>query len=255
MQYLNSLAITLLSAFAMIQDLSPEVRANLERRIQMQRAFDGRLNSPGAELRAVEIARVRSGELSAVKYEFRTRGLPSDVEYDLLMLPPEATDGNDLRPIGGSVRVDEQDGRVMDGPDDPRYIILPEPFPGTPARFLLVAKDGKLRASAVIYPKPIEATDSGCKVSVVRLYSNFEAALVQVSGFPPEAEIAARGNSEGEIHEFKMRANANGYADAAVLPAKLGKTKGKMEMQFTTSKCAPKVSFRWGKTQDGQPYQ
>jgi hypothetical protein len=171
------------------------------------------------------------------------------------MLPPDANDGRELQVIGGSVRIDEDDGRVMDEPNDPRVIIVPEPAPGTAARFVLAAKEGKYRASLILFPKPIEATDNGCKVTVARLYPNFEAALVQVGGFPPKTEIAVHGNSEGEVHDFKIRTNADGYGDAAVLPAKLGKSKGAMAMQFTSPKCTPKLGFRWGKTEDGEPYQ
>jgi hypothetical protein len=151
--------------------------------------------------------------------------------------------------------IDAKDGRVIDGPDDPRGLIVPDPAPGEPYRVALVAKNSKYKAFLTLLPNPIEGSDHGCKVSVIRLMPNFELAFVRMIAFPPETQVRWRGNSEGEVHESTVTTDANGYADIGILPAKKGKRKGKMEMHFTSPKCSPKVGFKWGSTEDGKPYQ
>jgi hypothetical protein len=249
------LALTIFSALALAQDLTPEIRADVDRRTGLQRSWDGRANSPGAELRAVEVMRAPAGKgIYVFKYELHAKGLPTDLGYELLMLPTMAGSVNELQSTG-DVTIDKQDGRVLNGPGEPYGLILPDPASGEPYRFAVASKDGKYKAFAAVVPNPIEARDGGCKVSVIRLMSRFELAFVQAAGFPPQTEIAVHANSEGEIHDSKMTTNADGYGDVPVLPFKLGKKKGKIEMQLTTPKCAPKVSFKWGATEDGQPYQ
>ena len=107
-------------------------------------------------------------------------------------------------------------------------------------RFAVSAKSGKHHAFITILPNPIEGSDHGCKVSVIRLLRNFELAFVQVTGFPPETEIAFRGNSEGEVHESRIKTNSDGYGDLGILPAKLGKSKGRWKYNSLRPAAPPK---------------
>lgn len=129
----------------------------------------------------------------------------------------------------GEVLIEAKDGRVIDGPNDPRSVVVPNPAPGEPFRFALASKDSKHRAFVTLLPNPIEGSDQGCKVSVIRLMPNFELAYVRITGFPPKAEVAGRSNSEGEVRDFKMTTDANGTADNGILPAKKGKSKEKIK--------------------------
>jgi hypothetical protein len=232
------------SAYGLAQDLSPEIRADVDRRINLQRKWDEHNNSPGAELQAVEVLRTNK----VVTYELRAKDLPLDRKYELLILPTMARSINDLTATG-DVEIDKKDGRVLDGPGDVRTLILPAPAPGEPYRFALVSKDGKYKAFATVLPNPIEAMEKGCRVRVIRLTPKFELAFIQFTGFPPQAEISGHGNSAGEIHDFKVTVNSDGYADIGILPFKAGKSNGTMDVQASTPKCAPKVSFRWGSTE------
>jgi hypothetical protein len=251
--------VVVFAVFASAQDntseLTSEARVEIDHRIHLQRSFDGRINSPGAELRSEEVKRLRmENGVRVIKYEFVTKGLPSGLGYDFLVLPTMAGREEEIQSTG-EVLIDTKDGRVIDGPDDPRSIVVPDPAPGEPYRFALVSKDSKYRALLTLLPNAIEGSDQGCKVTVIRLMPNFELAFVRITGFPPETEVAVRGDSEGEVHDFKMTTDAKGYADIGILPAKKGKSKGKMEMHFTSPKCAPKANFKWGSTEDGKPYQ
>ena len=247
-------ALMVFSICGFAQGLTPEMRADIDRRISFQRKW-GLANSPGAELRAVETHRQSLGKgVSFHAYQLQAKGLPFDVEYELLMLDTMASRPEDLQSVG-DVWLDNRDGKVLDSNNSVHQLLIPDPAPGEPYRLAVSAKKGNYHAFITILPNPIEGSDHDCKVSVIRLMRNFELAFVQVTGFPRETEIAFRGNSEGEVHESKIKTNADGYGDLGILPAKLGKSKGKMEIQFTAPGCAPKVSFKWGKTEDGQVYQ
>jgi hypothetical protein len=237
------------------QDVTADMRAELVRRMEAFRNWNSKANTPGAELRLVELQRQQVGkDVFVFIYELHTKGLRSGLGYDLLTLPTMASSADDLQTMG-EVVIDEKDGRVIDGPNDTRKMIIPDPAPGEPYRFALASKNGQYRAFASVVPKPIEGSDKGCKVSVIRLMRNFELAFVQINGFPPQSEVSMSGNSEGEVHDFTMKTNADGYADGGILPFKRGKSKGKIELQFAAPQCSPKVAFKWGKTEDGQPYQ
>lgn len=240
--------IAVFSAFALGQDLSPEVRADVDSRIKLQRNWDSRNNSPGASLEAVDVTHAGKANKLIKTYQLRAKGLPVDLQYEMLALPTMAGSPEEIQSTA-DVEIDKNDGRVMNGPNDAQQIIVPHPAPGEPYRWALVSKDGKYKAFITVLPNPIQATDNGCKVNVVRLMPRFELAFVQFSGFPPQAEISLRGNSAGEIHDFKLTTNAEGYADTGMLPFKAGKSKGTMELQISTPKCSPKVSFNWGSTE------
>jgi hypothetical protein len=111
--------LLLLSSFAFAQnDLPPEARADVERRVHLQRSWDARQNSAGAELRTTELLRKKDEDGYIVRYEFHTKGLPSGLGYDFLTMPTMASRPEELQSTG-EVLVDEKDGRLIDGPDDP----------------------------------------------------------------------------------------------------------------------------------------
>lgn len=243
--YLLALVIAALSSSA--QDLTPEIRAEIDRRINFQRNWDRVINSPGAELQAVDITPTDARKGRVLRFELHTRGLSQDLEYELAGLPTMASSPDELNSLG-TVHIDKKDGRVMNGPDDPFCVILADPAPGEPYRFAVISNDGKQKAAITLLPNPIEAGDKGCKVRVVRLMPKFELAFVQLTGFPGKTEVTFRGDSEGEIHEGPVKIDDEGYGDIAILPAKKGKSQGTMKIQITSPTCAPKVKFDWGTT-------
>lgn len=247
---LRAVYLIVLGALALppsAQDITPEMRADINRRVEFQRNW-GRMNSQGAELSGVEVFRQAVGKgVSVVKYQLKAKGLPPDIEYELLMLPTMASSPTELQ-AAGQVHIDKQDNRVMDDSGDPFDLIIPDPAPGEPYRFALVSMDKKHGAFITLFPNPIESTDNGCRVRVVRLLPKFELAFLQLSGFPPRTEVMFHGDSAGEIHEWPLKTNDDGSTDAGILPFKKGLSKGSMEMRVTSSACAPKLSFQWGTT-------
>ncbi|HEY1524828.1 MAG TPA: hypothetical protein VGH51_01215 [Candidatus Angelobacter sp.] len=239
------IGIAVFCAFALGQDLSPEMRADIDNRIKLQRNWDARSNSPGTELEAVEVSHTGKGSKLIAMYELRAKGLPPDLRYELLWLPTMAGSPKEIQSTG-DVEIDRNDGRVMNASTDPQRLVVPNSAPGEPYRWALVSKDGTHKAFIAVLPNAIQSTNNGCKVNVVRLMPKFELAFVQFSGFPPQSEVNVRGNSAGEIHDFKLTTNAEGYVDTGILPFKAGKSSGTMELQTKTPKCSLKVSFKWG---------
>lgn len=99
--------VVVFAAFASGQDsapeLTPELRAEIESRIHLQRSFDGRLNSPGIELRGQEMAglRMKNGTM-VMTHEFVTKGLPSGLGFDFLVLPTMASCAEEFQSSGRS---------------------------------------------------------------------------------------------------------------------------------------------------------
>src|SRR5262245_29066274 len=93
--------LLLLSSFAFAQnDLTPEARADVERRVNLQRSWDARQNSPGTELLATEVLRGKYAGGDIVRYEFHTKGLPSGLGYDFLTMPTMASGPEELQSTG-----------------------------------------------------------------------------------------------------------------------------------------------------------
>jgi hypothetical protein len=238
------LAVTSLSgvSIARCQVLSPEQTAQMNKLINVQRNLgNGGANSPGAHLQAKEVARGNNGGL-VVSYELYADGFVTD-RFDLVTIPvsPEP------EPVSaGSDLILAKDGKVLDGPNDPRTLIFPNFIPGEPARIGLISKDGKERAFVNIVPNPIKTTDHGCSLDVIRVLPRFELAFVEGTGFPPNADVDFEVNSLGEIHTGKVKSDSTGYISTAVMPFVKDKAKGQVKLLATAPMCKPKLSFHWG---------
>lgn len=233
-------------SIATCQVLSPEQSAQMNKLIDVQRKLgNGGANSPGAHLEAKEVARANNGGL-VVSYELYADGFTGD-RFDLLAVPitPEpkfVSAGSDLMLA--------KDGKVLDGPNDPRTLIFPNFVPGEPSRLGLVSKDGKERAFVNIVPNPIKTNDHGCSLSVIRVLPRFELAFVEGTGFPPNADVDFEVNSLGEVHTGKLKSDSTGYLSTAVMPFVKDKSQGQVKLIATAPQCKPKVSFHWGTTSE-----
>lgn len=236
----------IVSCQLLAQDLTNEIRADVDRRVNFQRNWGPRMNSPGAKLEPSVVANAPKNN-HVFMYELRATGLPTDREYEFFSLPMMGSSYPEMQSLG-NVTVDKKDGKVMNRPGDPRRIIIPHATPGEPYRFALISKDGEDKAFVTVLPNAIESHDKGCGVSVIRMFPKFELALVQFTGLTPKSETMFHGNSEGELRELTLKTDEEGYADITVLPSKKGMDKGSMEVGITSSMCNPKVKFRWGST-------
>lgn len=118
---------------------------------------------------------------------------------------------------------------------------------GEPVRVALVAADHKHGAAVAEVPFPIEATDRGCKLSVVLGSQNAELVLVEGNGFKQDKDFSLGTESFGVKHPMKVAATTNGHFVAALTPWEPGHEVGDTTVYYTSSTCTPTVSFHWGK--------
>lgn len=237
--------ILLLTGSALSQELTAEQKLQLDKIINLQRNLSsGRANSPGTKLTAKEVSRVKKGEALVVGYQLYGEGFSAE-SYELFTIPITPTP----QTVGaGTGLMLAKDGQVLDGPDDPRVIFLPDFVPGEPSRLGLASKDGKERAFVTIVPNPIDGKDHGCSITVTRLLPKFEVAFVEGTGFPPAANIDFETSSSGETHNGKLKADDRGIVETAILPFVKGKAKGQTQVTLSESQCKPKAVFHWGTT-------
>ncbi len=246
---LFAIAILLISGdpAVLCQDLSTDQSAEVEKIVNLQRNLSsGRLNSSGVQLRAKEVSRGRNGDSLVVSYQLFGSGFTAD-RYDLVTIP--ITMNADVVAAGSDLLL-AKDGQVIDGPNDPRVIILPDFVPGEPFRAGLLSKDRKERAFLTIVPNPIEGTDHGCTLDVVRLLPKFEIAFIEGAGFPADTEVDLEANSLGEVHNGKLKTDSEGQLQTGILPFVKGKSKGQTQLTLGAPRCKPKVKFNWGTTSE-----
>ena len=204
------------------------------------------MNSSGAKAELRETKRgEREGKLF-VAYELYVTGAPRDKFYTLFQFPITSAEPMvALRDVSF-----ETDGRLClkKGKDCSNPVQLAFlPGKGEPFRFVVMSKDGKTRAAAMIVPDPIVGTDQGCRVEVIRVTPKFEGALFLGKGFRPGEEIKFSSNSAGEILEGTTRkVDSNGEFVQVLAPFVKGKDKGTDEVTFKASTCAPVVKYDWG---------
>lgn len=210
-------------------------------------AWKSKISSPGALIQAKEVER----QGSVVRYSLYVSGLPVDRNYTLVSWPvtqakpSTVMEGVSLGKEGiviSAGRTPEQcvDPSQKDGPVDFAF----SPAKGEPYRIALVSKEYK--ASVVIVPDPISATDKGCTVSVERLLPRFDLAYFTGSGFPPNIEVSFDSQSYDEKHTVKTKTDSTGGFQFAMLPFVTGHSKGTTGTRPVGIACSPLIKFDWG---------
>jgi hypothetical protein len=235
----------LLAHVAAAQELSPELRAKADQLLNIQKRWGPKLNTPGAELMVKPVTGSPvSGAM--VMYGVYAKGLPTDLTYQLVMLPINGAGPEGAQVMGGDLTIATVDGALLDGPSDPRTILAGGYSSGEPMRLALLSKDGQYKAYLSVVPDPIEGHDHSCRISVIRLLAHFELAAVQGAGFPPNSDVQLHGNSSGEVHEGPVKTDENGNFETGLMPFVKGKKSEKMDVKLTAPNCKPSASFRWG---------
>ena len=120
--------------------------------------------------------------------------------------------------------------------------------PGRPLRLGLVAQDQSEYAFLKTIPIPLRATDKACTLEVVTLTMSSVVALLEGSGFPPNAEVDMQltNSAEPMPKGGKSKVDANGVFSAAIMPVVEGTQFGTMSINVKSPSCSPSVSFDWG---------
>lgn len=140
--------------------------------------------------------------------------------------------------------------------------------PGEAVRVALVGqgeKDGKpvrFGAATDLVPFPIESTDQGCTLQVIRGMKNAAMVLVQGTGFPANATLSVDTVTGSQTRAIPAHTNAKGTFVLAALPALEGQNQGDTTVHMgaaaqapslqqtanppPASNCNPSVTFHWG---------
>jgi hypothetical protein len=117
---------------------------------------------------------------------------------------------------------------------------------GEPIRYMLRSQDGRLFFPGTIVPFPIESKDGNCRLEVRLAFPEGQAMLVYADGLPPGAQVPMHMASEGQTHDSKMKANAQGHAVSVVSPAVPGTNAGVAKISVALPGCSVAVDVPWG---------
>ena len=112
---------------------------------------------------------------------------------------------------------------------------------------LALSADKSHVAAVSFVPFPIEGTDKGCKLDIIRGSKDDELVLITGDGFTPGANFTGGSESFGEKRPLKAAPNANGHLVVAMTPWVSGHDEGDTVVYAQTDACTPTVSFHWGK--------
>jgi hypothetical protein len=192
----------------------------------------------------------RNGMLAT--FHLYTVGVPRNILYNVVAWPV-----NQPRPVEvvRGVALDATGMAICPGQlgtcGDPKTPNAPTNLsitlaPGRPVRVGLVSQDQQLSVYTKLVPIPIRGTSNGCALEAVLLTPNGVIAVMEGSGFAPNADIDMQLENGGERNGGKSKVDASGKFTATVVPVKEGVNFGTMKVTVTSAKCNPSVSFDWG---------
>jgi hypothetical protein len=208
-----------------------------------------KLNTPGMKMEVRESMRTRKEGKLLVGYQLYVTGAPTQQSYGLFNRPitaaePKLVWSESYLAETGQVCMTSQPGC----PSPAQFTVVAGT--GEPFRLLLVSKDGKHRAAALIVPDPILGEDKTCSVEVVRVTPRFEVAWLKGKGFKPNSKIQYQSDSAGEVVRDDVLIDTEGTFSLVLLPSVKGKDKGVDRVIFKANGCAPVLSYKWGTTED-----
>jgi hypothetical protein len=124
--------------------------------------------------------------------------------------------------------------------------VMPATERAEPVRYLLESKDGDVQAFGTLVPHPAMAEDKGCRIEARIAQPAATALLIIVDGFPAKTKIPVVLESEGEVANQTLTADANGHAVMADFPYVAGKAQGVVKATAEGPHCLPSVEVPWG---------
>jgi hypothetical protein len=242
---------TLASSPNTFQAFPPELKDKIEKLASLQKDFGRKMNSPGVELSLKEISRSRVQDRTLVTYGLYATGFPPNATLTLFQVQINGAiiknmEGVTLNAAGRAICAGREGTCSGNGPDDPIDLIL---YAATaePKRFALISDDSThLKGFVSVVPFPNVAVDNGCNLASIIGAQNGELTFVQGTGFEPNAALTMESQSYDEKHHDVSKTQADGSYFAAIAPSVLGKKSGVTVLEVKTSKCNPKLTFRWG---------
>jgi len=160
-------------------------------------------NTPGVELATHEGPRERTSSGTVLIYNILGKGFPADKKYDLWFWklgqsPQNAIQGASFDKHGLLV-CSGKPGFCKGAVADDAVNIKATATLGEPKRFAVISADGTVAGFADAVPFPLEASDKGCRLSVVREAADAAVVAVRVRGFAPNEPLIVKTNPPSRL--------------------------------------------------------
>jgi hypothetical protein len=132
-----------------------------------------------------------------------------------------------------------------DGPDDP-INLKTTAILGEPKQFGIISPDGSVAGFVDAIPFPIETTDKGCKLSVVRMSPLAEFVVARATGFSSGEKLTVTTHSGPEGATLNEAADSSGNWTTVIGTQVKGQSKGKASLSIKGTSCSVSASFDWG---------
>lgn len=208
--------------------------------------------SPGVELQANEISREHTASGTELTYTLTGKGFAPNLTYSLWgwipgHKPQRAIDGVTFDSKGMVICDPKAPVCKTETPGVPLKIKTTAVL-GEPKRFAVVSDDGRVAAFAEAVPFPIEASDKGCKISVVRQTPLAEKVLVTATGLVPYEMLNVSAHVAGDDTVHSPTASADGTWQAMIGTKAAGEDSGVAKIKVTGQQCSVALSFNWGES-------
>lgn len=197
-----------------------------------------------------------------ISYELAASGLPSGKRHTLWLYsfgddkPVAVVTGFTGDSGGGLTCADSTGGPQADGRSSQssckgfnnELLASRSSFlPSEPYRAALISTDDSVRAYAIEFPTPVEATSGDCRLHLELLSRDKSVFKVVGEGFVAGQEARLVSRSGDEEIQATRQIPAAGTFWMALAPAVRGKKGGKAAFSVTTPACSPKLDYAWGK--------
>ncbi|MDR3746635.1 MAG: hypothetical protein P4M04_00500 [Acidobacteriota bacterium] len=207
-------------------------------------------NTAGVTLAAHEGSRDHTDRGTVLWYNLIGKGFPDGTVYNLWRMLP----GKSPEVLIKGVSFDQRGVLVCSGkpgfcsgqePDDPVNLKTTAAL-GEEKHMAVISGDGKSAGFADAVPFPIEATDKGCKLSVVRMSAQADVMLARASGLKPNQGITVAKRYGYETGSGKYTAGPDGTWESVVSTQNAMQPSGKATISVEGGSCLVSVTFDYG---------
>lgn len=119
--------------------------------------------------------------------------------------------------------------------------------PSEPARAALISNDDSMRAYATVFPVPVEAEMTGCRLWLELLSTDRDRFRLSGTGFQGGAEAHVVSTSGNQVIDVRRPVPADGSFWMLLSPAVKGKRGGSSSIAVSTPACSVNLDYRWGR--------
>src|SRR5208283_3496305 len=206
--------------------------------------------TPGVTLVAHEGPRQQTSSGTVLWYNLIGKGFPEGVVYNLWRWATEKSPDAMIKGVSfdkrGVLVCSGKPGYCAgQGTDDPVNIKATAAL-GEMKRMAVVSEDGKIAAFVDAVPFPIEASDKGCRLSVVRKSSLADSVIASASGLKPNQSLTVTTRFGDESGTAKATSSPAGTWTQVPFAQGAKQPQGKASVSVSDSVCAVSVMFDYG---------